>query len=445
MKLTYEDKVQIYELRKQGESFRQLSNQFGINISNLRYMIKLIDRYGIEIAKKGKKRYYSPELKEEIINNVLLKGRSLRSVSLDYVLPDPSLLKNWIAQYKKNGYTIVEKTRGRAPEMGRKRKKIWEEMTELERLQEENERLRTEVAYPKKVKRARRQGRSLTARKAETIREMVSGGFRLDLLLETAYLARSTYYYQLKQLDGHDKDKEIKGEIQEIYYEHKGNYGYRRITLELRNRGFVVNHKKVQRLMKALGLRARIRRKQKYSSYQGEIGKKAANLIQRQFKASKPMEKCYTDVTEFAIPNSTQKLYLSPVLDGFNSEIIAYNLSTSPNLEQVKAMLDQAFTEEHYENTILHSDQGWQYQHQYYHQFLEDRGIQPSMSRKGNSPDNGMMESFFGILKSEMFYGYEKTFHSLEQLEQAIIDYIDYYNNKRIKVKLKHTKISSEE
>lgn len=266
---------------------------------------------------------------------------------------------------------------------------------------------------------------------------MVSGGFRLDLLLETAHLARSTYYYQLKQLDGHDKDKEIKGEIQEIYYEHKGNYGYRRITLELRNRGFVVNHKKVQRLMKILGLSAQIRRKRKYSSYQGEVGKKADNLIQRQFEASKPMEKCYTDVTEFAIPNSTQKLYLSPILDGFNSEIIAYNLSTSPNLEQVKAMLDQAFTEEHYENTILHSDQGWQYQHQYYHQFLEDKGIQPSMSRKGNSPDNGMMESFFGILKSEMFYGYEKTFHSLEQLEQAIVDYIDYYNNKRIKVKLK--------
>ena len=190
---------------------------------------------------------------------------------------------------------------------------------------------------------------------------MVSGGFRLDLLLETARLARSTYYYQLKQLDGHDKDKETKGEIQEIYYEHKGNYGCRRITLELRNRGFVVNQKKVQRLMKLLGLGSQIRRKRKYSSYQGEIGKQADN----------------------------------------------------------------------------HSDQGWQYQHQYYHQFLEDKGIQPSMSRKGNSPDNGMMESFFGILKSEMFYGYEKMFHSLEQLEQAIVDYIDYYNNKLIKVKLK--------
>ena len=266
---------------------------------------------------------------------------------------------------------------------------------------------------------------------------MASGGFRLDLLLEAARLPRSTYYYQLKQLDKLDKDKNLKAEIQSIFTEHRGNYGYRRMTLELRNRGYMVNHKRVQRLMKILGLSARIRRKRKYSSYQGEIGKKADNLIQRQFEASKPMEKCYTDVTEFAIPASTQKLYLSPVLDGFNSEIIAYNLSTSPNLEQVEAMLNQAFSEDHYTNTILHSDQGWQYQHQYYHHFLEGKGIQPSMSRKGNSPDNGMMESFFGILKSEMFYGYEKTFHSLEQLEQAIVDYIDYYNNKRIKIKLK--------
>ena len=257
--------------------------------------------------------------------------------------------------------------------------------------------------------------------------------FSLDILLKAIKLARSTYYYHLKQLDKPDKDQELKAEIQSIFIEHKGNYGYRRIHLELRNRGYVVNHKRVQRLMKVLNLQAKMRQKRKYSSH----GKKADNLIQRQFEGSKIKEKCYTDVTEFAIPASTQKLYLSPVLDGFNSEIIAYNLSTSPNLEQVKTMLEQAFTEKRYENTILHSDQGWQYQHDSYHQFLESKGIQASMSRKGNSPDNGMMESFFGILKSEMFYGYEKSFQSLKQLEQAIVDYIDYYNNKRIKVKLK--------
>ena len=168
-----------------------------------------------------------------------------------------------------------------------------------------------------------------------------------------------------------------------------------------------------------------------------KLVRKQITLIQRQFEASKPYEKCYTDITEFAIPVSSQKLYLSPVLDGYNSEIIAYQLSTSPNLEQVKAMLTQAFPEEHYDQTILHSDQGWQYQHQFYHDFLKKNGIRPSMSHKGNSPDNGMMESFFGILKSEMFYSFEKQFNSLDELKQSIINYIDYYNNKRIKVKLK--------
>ncbi len=410
MKLTYDDKVQIYELRKQGYSLEKLSNKFGINNSNIRYMIKLIDRYGIEFVKKGKNRYYSPDLKQEMIHKVLHEGWTKDRVSLEYGLPSRTILLNWLAQYRKNGYTIVEKTRGRVPESGE--------------------------CHPKKVKRTPIEGGKRERRKTEIVQELMTE-FSLDLLLKAIKLARSTYYYHLKQLDKTDKDQELKAEIQYIFIEHKGNYGYRRIYLELRNRGYLVNHKRVQGLMKVLNLQAKMRQKRKYSSHKGDVGKKAENLIQGQFEGSKTMEKCYTDVTEFAIPASTQKLYLSPVLDGFNSEIIAFNLSCSPNLEQVQTMLEQAFTEKHYENTILHSDQGWQYQHDSYHRFLESKGIQASMSRKGNSQDNGMMESFFGILKSEMFYGYEKTFKSLNQLEQAIIDYIDYYNNKKIKIKLK--------
>ena len=258
----------------------------------------------------------------------------------------------------------------------------------------------------------------------------------MTALLKLAEMPRSTYYYWLKQLKKEDKYTEIKKQIKLIFDENKGLYGYRRITDELHNRGFKINHKAVFRLMKILGLKSIVRPKRRYSSYKGEVGKIADNLLKRDFKAEKPNEKWATDVTEFKVLNT--KLYFSPIIDLFNGEVVSYNLSRHPNFQQIKDMLNKAF-EKIPDNTnlILHSDQGWQYQMKQYQYALKQKGIRQSMSRKGNCLDNACAENFFGILKSEMFYLKEKEYKNIEELEKDIIEYIDYYNNKRIKGKLK--------
>ena len=246
-------------------------------------------------------------------------------------------------------------------------------------------------------------------------------------------MPRSTFYFYLKKMKQPDKYAELKGVIKQIFHENKGRYGYRRITMELHNRGYHVNHKTVQKLMKQTGLKCQIR-KRKYRSYKGEVGKVAPNILKRNFVASRPNQKWVTDVTEFSVKD--QKVYLSPILDLYNGEIISYNISLRPTFQQTMDMLEKAFAKIP-DNTklILHSDQGWQYQMKLYQLKLQEKGIIQSMSRKGNCLDNAVMENFFGLLKTEMFYKYH--FESAEQLIQEIEKYIEYYNNKRIKCKLK--------
>ena len=260
-------------------------------------------------------------------------------------------------------------------------------------------------------------------------------GFRLSTLLKAASLSRSTYYFEINKLDFDIKNQEIIDIIQSIFKENKSRYGVRRITAELVNRGYKINHKKVQRLMNKLGLKA-IKPKIKYHSYMGQVGVVADNIINRDFKATKPNEKWTTDVSEFKCPFG--KAYISPILDMFGTDIVAWDLSLSPNFEQTTRMLDEAFKKNpNLEGLIFHSDQGWQYQMRQYSEKLKEKGIIQSMSRKGNCIDNCIMETFFGTLKREMFYGHEQEFQTFEQLKQAIAEYIDYYNNKRIKGKTK--------
>lgn len=257
--------------------------------------------------------------------------------------------------------------------------------------------------------------------------------YPLALLLTIAQIPRATFYYHLKRMNKGDKYQEAKEEIAKIHHENKGRYGYRRITDELHTRGFPLNHKTVQRLMKEMSLICRVRMK-KYRSYKGDVGKIAPNLLNREFEAERPNQKLVTDVTEFSLFG--EKLYLSPILDLYGRDIVSYTISDRPNLSMVTEMLEKAF-EKIPDNTnlILHSDQGWHYQHKQYQTMLKKKGIRQSMSRKGNCLDNAVMENFFGLLKSELLYLQE--FESMQHFKQELIEYLDYYNFRRRKAKLK--------
>ena len=262
-------------------------------------------------------------------------------------------------------------------------------------------------------------------------------------------ISKSTYFYTINTYSREDKDYELKELIKAIFEENKSRYGYRRVTLELKNREYKINHKRVKRLMKLLNLYG-VQPKAKYKSYKGEVGKTCKNLLltkvvdeennktyyERNFTTTGVNQIWSTDVSEFHI--AAGKLYLSPIIDVHNREIVSYVISKNPNFKQVTDMLDIAFKKhKNLKGLIFHSDQGWQYQMKQYRDKLSKRGIKQSMSRKGNCYDNCVMEIFFGTMKNEMFYGHEYEFESLDELEIAMKEYIEYYNNKRISTKLK--------
>lgn len=256
---------------------------------------------------------------------------------------------------------------------------------------------------------------------------------KFEHLLEATGLARSVYYYQDKALRRPDNDATVKNKIKALFHEHKGRYGYRRITQALRNAGTVINHKAVQRLMIELNLKSKVRPK-RYNSYRGDEGKTAPNVFERNFTSDKPNHKWVTDVTEFNVKG--QKVYLSPIIDLFNREVVSYEVRKSAHLPLVTDMLNSAIkTLKWYEKPVIHSDQGWQYRLKTTQNIIKNAGLTQSMSRKGNCLDNAVAENFFGILKTEMYH--QEEFKDADELIESIKEYIDYYNNKRIKLKLK--------
>lgn len=246
-------------------------------------------------------------------------------------------------------------------------------------------------------------------------------------------MKRSTYYYHVSRQTVPDKYERAKAEIDAIYREHKGRYGYRRMQAELSRRDLILNHKTVLKLMRIQGALCKVRVK-KYRSYRGSVGTVAPNLLERDFTAKAPNEKWVTDITEFHLFG--ERRYLSVLLDLCCHDIVSYTVSDNAKLPLTIDMLHKAIENlpDMGKKLILHSDQGWQYQHRHFQEMLAEKGIQQSMSRKGNCLDNARMESFFGILKSELLY--MMKFESIDHFMNELQEYLDYYNNRRMKLQL---------
>ncbi|MBG6226441.1 putative transposase [Arthrobacter sp. CAN_A2] len=253
------------------------------------------------------------------------------------------------------------------------------------------------------------------------------------VLLKVSGLARSTFFYHQARLLAPDPRQALKEAIAQIFEANQGRYGHRRIHTQLIRHGWVVAKKTVLKLMRSLRLACQVRRKKRYISYRGEHGTTTPNVLDRQFQAGAPNLKWVTDVTEFSVGD--RKLYLSPVMDLFDRQIISYTVGLSPNLELTNTSLRQALaTLKDGQRPLVHSDQGFQYQHASWRRLLQNAGATQSMSRKGNCYDNAVMENFFGHLKEELFH--RVRFVSIDALTSALREYVHWYNTERISTKL---------
>lgn len=268
--------------------------------------------------------------------------------------------------------------------------------------------------------------------------EAMSKRYSITLLCEIAQVSRSGYYKWQKRLHTPTKaqidEMDLKEKIADCYQKVAGVYGYRRVKVWLQKKhGIVINHKRVYRLMRLLGLQSRIRRKRKFFGNR-EQNVVSGNVLNRQFHASQPSQKWVTDITY--IPFNGRRLYLSVLYDLYNNEVISYKISGRNDLQLVIQTIKAGIKKRDANGVLLHSDQGFQYTSHQYHKLLQDYSIIASMSRKGNCLDNACVESFFGHYKSECLY--LNTFKTSDEVKSAVRRYIRFYNNERYQSRLKN-------
>ncbi|WP_409014289.1 IS3 family transposase, partial [Caballeronia sp. LZ002] len=415
-----------------------VARRHGINVESLRRWAALYRVHGAEGVQEKRRATYSLEFKLSVLQRMRDDELSYRQVAALFDIRNFNIIGNWEHAYDEGGmaglspYASVRRPRMKKPSTKKPQPKSYDGSSPSRKeLLAELDHLRMENAYLKKRRLSSSEEARSAAVKARIVLELRQQ-YPLAGLLKVAGLARSTFYYQKKALGIADKYASLKVRIRSIFDEHKGRYGYRRITAVIRQEGTKINHKTIQRLMGELRLKSYVRLK-KYRAFRGEVGLAAPNILERRFDAKRPNDKWVTDVTEFNVGG--EKLYLSPVLDLYNAEVIAFEIARRPLFDMVGTMLKRAFARlGPNDRPILHSDQGWQYRMPVYRKALDKHSVKQSMSRRGNCLDNAAMESFFGTLKSEFFH--LNKFRDVDELHAGLKNYIHYYNHKRIKMKL---------
>ncbi|WP_241138709.1 IS3 family transposase [Bacillus mycoides] len=369
--------------------------------------------------------HYPEEIKWKVIE-MKKDGYSNRTIMETLGIKNVSQIKTWMKWYRTDQTYRFQQPVGKQYSYGKGSK----ELSELEQLRLENKHFKNKITCMGKVSGNRKE---LKPHTVITLWNELKTKVTVQELCKVLELPRSSFYRWL-QMAERPKD-ELEEKVKKVCLRHKLRYGYRRVTATLRKMGLCVNHKKVLRIMRQYHILSKVRRKKK-KYMNGAEPVVAPHRLERQFEASAPNKKWFTDVTYLLFGERT--LYLSTIMDAFNREIISYVISESQTLTLAMKTLKQAMRGRKVKDVILHSDQGSIYTAKEFQAYAKENSIITSMSRRGNCHDNAVMESFFGHLKSEAFYSQKITKVSNTTVRKIVLEYIHYYNCVRIQEKLNH-------
>lgn len=485
----YEERLKAIKLYFKYESYAAVINELGYpSRGALRHWVEEYKDHGDvkkEITRQSK---YTDKEKRKAVNHYLEFGKCYSRTCRMLGYPSRALLTQWVKElapqprkFKRNGLKLTSEekeaavlsllTRGDtsaqniADKVGVSRESLYKYKdqllgkgvpinkmnkamdTDINKLKDQVKQLQEEVYYLQMQKDIlekageiikKDQGiflEKLTNKEKTILIDALRPKYRLTQLLSIIDIPKSSYCYHKKQLALPDKYEDVRAKIIDVFEKNNRRYGYRRIHASLKNNGIVLSEKVIRRIMREENLIANTIKMRKYNSYHGEISPAVPNILQRDFKADKPNEKWVTDITEFSIPAG--KVYLSPMVDCFDGAVVSWTISTSPNAELVNTMLDQAvFILQKDEQPIVHTDRGAHYRWQGWIDRMDNNNLIRSMSKKGCSPDNAACEGFFGRLKNEFFYGESWIDVSVGKFIELLDEYLEWYNNKRIKLSL---------